>query len=151
MKTHMMFRILGENLDPNRITSTLSMAPTKAYAKNQEHTVPRIGITIRRPGGHWSFCTERFVSSFEVDDHAKYLLSRLEPKQKEIADLLKDVALNIGISVWFEIDDEHGSFSMPSDNMKRLALLCNSIEFHFIGTCAGEDGSDLNCVMTPAH
>jgi hypothetical protein len=138
MKTHIMFRILGEDMDPDKITGALSIVPTKAHAKNHKHTVPRGGVTIQRPTGHWSFCTEKLVSTTEVADHAKYLLGRLEPNQSAIACLLNDPLLRIGISVWWEIDYEHGSFAIPSDIMRRLALLCHDIEFHFIGTFEGD-------------
>ena len=138
MKTHLMFRVLGSDLIPAQITKSLGIAPTKAYEKNEEYTVPRIGCTRVRSSGLWSFCTENFVSSTSVDEHAKYLLEQLEPRQAVIANLLRDPLLRIGIPIWWEIDCEHGSFSIPSEIMRRLSFLCHELDFHFIGTFEGD-------------
>lgn len=137
MKTNLTFLILGDTLVPNDISAALGVSPTTSYAKGAPYDIPRVGLR-RRSTGHWSICTESVVDSDRLEEHARYLLAKLEPRAATIQGLLNERRYRVNMAVWWEIDAEHGNFIVPSAVMARLAILCENIDFHFIASVSVE-------------
>ncbi len=131
-KTKVTFRILGDELDPNEVTNSLQIQPTRAYAKEEEYN-SKSGQTLRRPTGHWSISSEGFVDSTSTEAHARYLLNILEPSIDAIANYLNNPCFRTSIIFWWEATDEHGGFTLKSDILSRLCRLCNDLDYTFIG------------------
>lgn len=133
LKAEATFRVLGPDLDPDKIKAILRVSPTTAYAKGDAYQIPRVGQRIRSIG-HWSFCTEGCIRSTDIEAHALYLLRKLEPCRSGIHRLLSDPKYHVSISLWWEIKEEHGVMIVSRDTMKRLTSLCQDIEVHFIAS-----------------
>jgi hypothetical protein len=136
MKTNIMFRILGEELVPDMVSKHLSLQPTTAWKKGDQYHIPNVGVR-QRSIGHWSLSTDGALASESVEEHAAFLLQKLESQKRAVLELMQDPRFKVAISVWWEIDEEHGSFSLSSELMSRLTALSHDIEFHFIGTFQG--------------
>lgn len=132
-KTNVTFRIGGDTLDPNEVTYSLRIEPTRAFAKGEEYYIKKIGEVRFRPIGHWSISSEGFVDSTSTEAHARYLLNILEPSIDVIAKYLNNPCCRTSIIFWWEATDEHGGFTLKSDTLSRLCRLCNDLDYIFIG------------------
>jgi len=130
--TYATFRIIGDELDPDEVTSTLGIQPSEAFAKGQDYQIRDVGIR-KRYIGHWSISSKSFVISSSTEEHAKFLVSLLEPKVDAIVEYIKDPIFLTSIVFWWETNIGHGGFSLRRETMDKLCGYCENIDFHFIG------------------
>lgn len=131
-KTNVMFRIVGDEIDPDEITKLLGIQPTRSFAKDEEYN-SKSGQVLQRPIGHWSICSEGLVNSTSTEKHARYLLNILEPSIDAVGKYRNNPNFRTSIIFWWEATDEHGGFSLSSDTLSRLCRLCNDLDYTFIG------------------
>lgn len=128
-KNNVMYRILGDGLDPLHITSVLGIAPTVAYAKGDKYEIPRVGFR-HRSTGLWSLCSELYVKEQDVCKHVKYIIENINPCK--LFEVRKEVDLKFTISIWVEFSEEHGGMIIPSKLLKDACNLCDDVQFHFL-------------------
>jgi len=129
--THISFGMSAHTLSPDIITEMMGIAPTHAFKKGDIYS-SQVGIghgrtewvERKKVHGVWSYSTAAFVTSDELDDHAEYLLDKIEPAATRLHALLNDPKYHIGIWLWYI---GHFTCSIRSDLMRRLASLCKEI------------------------
>ena len=131
-KTHVSFGIAGDRVAPEIVTRDMGTEPTGAFRKGEQY-VSRGGRILSRPIGVWRLSSEDAVSSTSTEKHAKYIVDRLEPHVKVIAQYLRYPDFRTVIAVWFEARDGHGGYTLRASTLSRLCKLCNDIDFFFIG------------------
>jgi hypothetical protein len=131
--------IRSDDLRIRHITEELGFEPTKAFEKGQEYqSVEKIGddicpVTRCHPWGVWHFDTATFVTGGKlIEDHALFLLNRLESVSDRILALLTDSNYKVLLTIWYV---GPGGFDLSSSTATRLASLCNEIRI----TCWDSD------------
>lgn len=132
VKTNVMLRLLGYDLDPERCTKLLGIRPSQAYARGDSYDIPSVGIR-QRSTGLWAFCSEGHVTSDDPVDHLRYIVATFRAKRKRLAVISKGQRVQISCCVWWETADSHGGFSLPADLVKDATCLCADLQFQFIG------------------
>ncbi len=131
-KTNVTFRIIGDDLNPDEITKSLDIQPTRSYYKGENYKIPNVGIR-QRPIGHWSVNSDKIIQSTSTEKHAKCLLNILEQKSERVLKFVSKSHLRISIVFWWEGIACHGGFSLSNETLGRLCRFCNDIDYHFIG------------------
>ncbi len=131
-KTNVTFRISGDNIIPTEITNDIGINPTRTFAKGEVYKT-KIGGIRQRPIGHWSISSEIMIDSTSTEEHAKYILEKLEPKTKSIKKYIENSNIRTSLIFWWEATDEHGGFTLSADTLGRLCQLCKDIDYQFIG------------------
>lgn len=134
--TKMDFGIRSHKLRKDHITTLLALEPTCAYEKGEKYLGrERIGVdqlgknqirTVERvhPWGVWHYCTFAFLKSDSLNDHASFLLEKLEPARDSIRQLIADSDYYVGLVIWYV---GPAGFAISSDLMVRLADLSEEI------------------------
>lgn len=131
-KTNVTLRLLSPELDPDAISASLSIQPTRAYVRGAQYLAKRTRSLLTHPTGHWSISTETMLDSTCVEKHARKLASILEPCIRELGLLKQDSSIDMAIVVWWEARYGHGDYTITSETMARLAAISNRIVFHVI-------------------
>ena len=131
-KTNVTFRMVGNNIKPTEITNDIGIKPSKAFLKGEEY-LTQMGEKRYRPIGHWPITSELIIDLTSTEEHAKYILEKLEPKFENIKKYIKDPNIRTSLIFCWETIDGHGGFSLSSDTLKKLCQLSIDIDFQFIG------------------
>ncbi|MBE9118167.1 DUF4279 domain-containing protein [Lusitaniella coriacea LEGE 07157] len=120
--------IVGHKLNPDEITRILKIEPTRGYSKvSVWHSH---GFKRERKMGHWSFDTKFFLESTSVEKHARFLLERFEEKSSVLQSLCE--RYSVVISIWWELWECYGGFSLDACTLQRLSQLCKRVDFYLI-------------------
>jgi hypothetical protein len=131
------FGVRGASLVPQEFTALLGIEPSHAFAKGDECVS---GKEIRRrPWGVWQLRSEFFICSRNLEDHANFILKKLEPKRDLLTKYLTSDDMYVDIRIWLESDSEIVSFAVNSRLFARLAGLCQEFNFSIITRGAERD------------
>lgn len=141
------YRIRGNDLIPQTITSELNIQPTVAYQKGEKFVGKKYDPvakrdteeTRKRPISVWNIDSKSQQGIRRVKDHIEYLLNILEPHSQQINNYLKQSEkYMISFYIRWEPYGEHGSYIIPGELLGRMERLCHFVEFSFISTTNNE-------------
>lgn len=81
--THATFRLVGDDLSTQEITSRLRIEPTFAADKGRERPL-RGGKSVTQPTGVWSISSEGRLDTTSLERHLLWLLDILDPVRDEL-------------------------------------------------------------------
>ena len=124
-ETHVTFWILGDTLDPGRVTAVLGIGPT--YATRKGELTPR--TRIPSPMGSWSLETEGRLASTSLERHVAYLLDVLEPAKAQVRSFADDPSLRVEFHCYWMSETGHGGPILSRDVLRRIADLGAGLDF----------------------
>ena len=86
-KTYASLRVMGDDLDPARVTRILRLVPTIAYAKGGKYQAGNEGPELIGRTGLWLFSTDGIVASDNLHHHVFHILGLLIPGRQDVAPL----------------------------------------------------------------
>ena len=108
VKTQIDLCIKGSQLHVETISNMLGILPTSGFNPNEAYLGKvKIGSSIvdverNRPSyGVWHFSTENLVDSKNLDDHAAFLLEKLERSRPAIESILQSGHYEVPIVIWY--------------------------------------------------
>ncbi len=129
--TQLDFAIRAEALRKDDITALLGIEPTRAFEKGErylgrERTANGTFRSVERvrPWGVWHFCTQEFLKTGSVNEHALFLLGKLASARDNIRRLLSESEYRIIVTIWYV---GPSGFSVSAEVMSQLASLCGEI------------------------
>lgn len=133
--THIDFCIRGDDLQLDAITQRLGVNPTSGfnpfdlYMSKEKVGDHIITVERQRPSfGVWHVSTIGLVASPHLEDHAKFLLSKLQPAEQAIGELMQTGIYRFQLTFWHV---GPSGFDLQSVTMGRLAKLCDRMSFTF--------------------
>ena len=142
-KLYIVFRIRGDDLITQTVTSDLNIQPTVAYQKGEKFVGKKfdpiakkvVEETHTRNISVWDVDLESQQVLRRVEEHIEFMLNILEPHSRAIARYLEqNEKYIISFYIRWEPNGEHGSYQIPGGLLSRMAKLCHFIEFSFIAT-----------------
>lgn len=131
IETFASFRIMGEHLDCNAVSSLFRLQPTEVHERGS----PKL---IRgKPCGSWSdglwvLSTEGIVDSEQLDAHIEWLLAHLEPCRNQFDSLKSLGAQSLDVfCYWASIDGTPGGPTIPAGLLFRLGVLGIDLSLDF--------------------
>jgi hypothetical protein len=137
------FRIRGDDLNTQTVTSDLNIPPTRVYQKGEKFVGKKYDPIAKKRVKEihihhfsvWDVSSESQQDLKRVKEHIEYLLNILEPHSQAINRYLEqNEKYVISFYIRWEPKGEHGSYRVPGDLLGRMAKLCHFTEFSFIGT-----------------
>jgi hypothetical protein len=119
------FRFVGDNVNPEVITSTIGLQPSDAHAKGE--IVEKQPEQIY-PTGFWGLKSS-IPPDRTLEEHLENLLDILEPKASLIKKL-RDIGLVPNFYCGCFIAGAATSFSLKADIFQRIANIGASLEYH---------------------
>jgi len=116
----------GEDLDPNAITKTLDLQPTRTEGQRRVYGyyLPSGAPHVKKP--YW--CIERTKQpSYEIDSELSLLLDQLWPKKDAIVGLLKRTGYTAALVVNVTIYKDRPLYCLSPATLQRLAFF--GVEF----------------------
>jgi hypothetical protein len=147
--SHALVSIRSECRDPAAVTAGLGIAPSQAWAKDEQY-LSKAGPR-RRPWGMWHLSTEGRVSSRSPEQQALYLLGLLEPRVDFLRRFVDDPNYLVAVKFWWESRDTIGGFELSSATVGRLTAITNLIGFTVIGTCNDEEAAEPGVPAASGH
>lgn len=126
------FGIFSDALKPNKVTQSLSIQPTRAFAKGDSYSNRRTPGVFKYLVGAWHFNTVHYVDSKSMEKHLLFLLEKIEPVKTNLLVYLQDPACNVYCRLWWDTTAAHGGFDLSSSSVGRLSALCNFFGFNYI-------------------
>lgn len=118
-RRHASFSVLGSTLDPEQITAALSLTPDTAFKAGDLR-----GKTANKwQHGFWSISTESEVQSQKLEEHIAWLLDKLEPVSRQLADIRDSSEIHARVFCFWETDRMNDGIELSPDLMGRLARL----------------------------
>jgi hypothetical protein len=133
----------GSNLDPGRITQLVGIEPTHSAARGDERVNARGTVIGTEQVGYWRLDSSASVSSKDVNDHIRYLLSCLLPYRESLANYAR-----VGeayFDVLWESSYLHAGTGPVLDAVcvRGIAQLCAGVGFDiFQIACSDEENPD---------
>lgn len=133
-KTYASFRLGGDALDPDEVTSALGITPTQAFIKDQEIPVGRKGKATRRQRtGVWLLDTEHTVESTSLERHVIWLLDAVEPAADARRALRARRGLEADFFCYWLSAHGHGGPLFAPGTLARIAALDAVLGIDFYG------------------
>jgi len=115
-------------VDPDDLTLATGLEPSRAWKRGDQHT-PRSGRQFARSSGLWAVEREgQDVQSVAID-----LLSAAEPHADAIRDYARSKKSVVSVGIWWEPEDGRGGLSVSAQVVRRLADLCDRVDFYYPG------------------
>jgi hypothetical protein len=89
-KVEVGFIISGKDLIPSEVTKALQLQPDHCASKDSEKYNYSGKVVGKHSVGFWRIDTKKTVQSKDINDHFRYLLSRLLPHKEVILDFAKN-------------------------------------------------------------
>jgi Domain of unknown function (DUF4279) len=131
LKTYAGLRIYHDDLDPERISSLMGIAPCQTQVRGQVQTTS-IGKEFIPPIGGWFLSTEGITASRDVRRHVAWILDRLAGKD-EILRSLQTEGCRIDMFCYWLSADGHGGPIVSPAIMRRLGELELEVGFDIYG------------------
>jgi hypothetical protein len=136
LTTYASLRIMGDGLEPARVSAVLSAEPTLAYRKGEIFKRTRTGHEVRGRSGMWLLSTRRRFDSLDLNDHFKALLGVLFPAGstrviEPLRALMREDGLYADVTCfWY---GEHGATppEIPEEIRAAFAQIGATIEIDF--------------------
>ena len=132
------FGISGDKLLPNEITNLLKITPTKAWKKGDTYKSKYRNKNgsfefreLKRPAGIWELSSLEEVLSNKLEDHASFIIQKLESSMNQIDKILSQSSMRTSINIWWQPEDGYGGYTLSADTIRKLSLLCNEMDFYF--------------------
>lgn len=134
--TYASLRLMGDGLEPDRVSVLLAREPTLAYRKGEIYKRTRTGHDVRGRSGMWLLSTRRRFDSLDLKDHFKELLSVLFPEGSSrliepLRELMREEGLEADVTCfWY---GEHGATppEIPEETRAAFAQIGATIETDF--------------------
>jgi hypothetical protein len=84
-----------------------------------------------RPFGVWGWSTAGIVKSPRLEPHVRRLLKWLEPKEKQIISIVKEMEDVANVNLWWNAEASTAGYSLPSALLGRLCRQCDRPDFVF--------------------
>lgn len=131
------FTLSGLNFNPDQLTNTLEITPTKTW---QVGDLINPQTILKRKENGWSLQSELDIYSYELEDHLNNLLEKLQSK----SNVLKHLCLeNYGelSCVIYAIGEERPSIHLDQEIIKKVHQLnCEiDIDLYFLPEQVEED------------
>lgn len=133
------FSIKTKDFDLKTLTDFINLKPTRGWTSGEKYigkhlTVTKEIETIERqkPWTLFAYETKEFVNSNRFEEHADYVLDKLDAITDNLKDLIaKPDKFEILIQVYLHFDKEQDyfGFSAEATTLKRLADGCHQIEW----------------------
>ncbi len=127
------FRLLGDSLDPERVTSLLSVTPTSAVRKDQVLTYTtdegRERLHPPAPTGSWDLVSEPPTSE-PLERHLEQLMAVLEPRASVIHELR---ASGLRAEIACVVMAARGRIQLPPEMLERMGRLGVVLVVEFFG------------------
>lgn len=131
-KTSASFRIAGEGLNPDSITRRLGTEPSYCHSAGHTKTL-RNGMVVRYRSGIWILDSEGKLSSTSLERHLLFLLGLIEEKSPEIVPFVASPSYRVDFLCCWMSATGHGGPVLSGSILKRLAPLCNEVNFDLYG------------------
>jgi len=125
------FGIRSDTLDPQDVTERMGLTPAHSFRQGDKYST-KDGRILERPFGVWQVRSDGMIDSTEIEQHAQYVLSVIEPVRESLTPYLNDESIYVEIRIWCETESETGGYSLSSNIMARLARICKAINFTYI-------------------
>ena len=129
LRTYATLCILGDDLNPDEISATLAIAPTRSHVKGQP-TISRRGVTSTPIIGGWFLSSDGEVTSKDSRHHIDWILAELVGREAALA-RLRAHGHRTEISCYWTSAEGHGGPTLSHPVMKRLGELEIEIWFDF--------------------
>jgi hypothetical protein len=113
------FTIIGEKLDPEKISAALKLAPSRAFRAGEKKGTG----DDEWDHGLWSVSTESVIEAEDLAEHIAWLLDRLEPSATELGEVLSGDDIRARIFCFFETERLNDGIKLSAGIIKRLAAL----------------------------
>ncbi len=133
-RTYASFRLTGDALDPEVVTTTLGIKPMRALAKNQAiPTIRRGNGTRRQRTGVWALTSQGIMSSTSLERHLIYLLDAIEPAATPLDTLRVEHNLQADFFCYWLSATGHGGPELSPRTLDRIAALDARLGIDFYG------------------
>jgi hypothetical protein len=130
-RTYATLRIFRDDLDPDSVTRTLGIEPTRVQVKEQPSTNRFGGVRVPEIGG-WLLSTEGQVTSRDVRRHLLWLLDKLAGSDHSLG-CLRMAGCRIDVFCFWLSAEGHGGPTLSPEIMKRLGELGLEVGFDVYG------------------
>lgn len=136
LTTYATLRIMGDRLEPGRVSAVLGTEPTLAYRKGEIYKRTRTGHEVRGRSGMWLLSTRKRFDSLTLQDHFEELLEVLYPDGNSrlvapLRTLMRELELESDVTCfWY---GEHGATppEIPEEIRAAFAQIGATIETDF--------------------
>jgi Domain of unknown function (DUF4279) len=131
------FRVAGDRLVPDEITSILQTAPTSAYQKGAKVKFGARSPETAGKTGMWFLSTDRIVSSPNLEDHLRYIFPTVFMPGGDVLrfaafhDLLKKKSLKAHLTIFWHGPSRGKKPSLPPSFEAMLKAIPADIEVDF--------------------
>lgn len=136
-------RIIGDAIDPSRISERLEMVATESHIKGGQR-----GSTGSWSSGYWALSTATRVHSVQLEHHLAWLISILHTKQAVLA-ALRDEGMNIDVFCFLNITEFNYGCTLSPVMLLQLAALGVAVGLDiytpYEGATVEELGDALKC------
>ena len=131
-KTYSTLCIYHDDLDPDRVSERLSLAPTRAQRRGDIRKQLK-DRTWRYPVGAWFLCSEGVVASKDARRHIDWILDKVQGKEPVLQDL-RNVGCRTELRCFWVSAGGSGGPALDPTIMQRLASLGLELQFDFYDT-----------------
>ena len=121
-RTYATLRIYHHDLDPEHVSKSLSLIPSKTQRKGDEPSSPRV------PKGGWFLSSKGNVTSKDTRRHIAWILDQLEPTKSNLLSL-QDRGYETDIFCFWRSASGHGGPELDHELMQRLAAFRLNVGF----------------------
>ncbi|MGD0078466.1 MAG: DUF4279 domain-containing protein [Sedimentisphaerales bacterium] len=119
-------RLLGKDLDPDKITKALALHPVSSQPCNAlRRKAERIYNTNY---GHWNLGS-RLPRNSTLQNHVKDILEQIRPKKKILRRILRNVEADLNIAVQPHEDLAISAYTFPAEILSEFVSLGIYIRF----------------------
>ncbi len=106
----------GKNLNPQKITAALALSATESFQRGDQRD-----HETQWPHGVWLLDTQEQVQSLDPIVHIKWLLDKIEPVQAQLAEIIREQALDAHINVFWVMATFNQRLILEPGLAKRIA------------------------------
>ena len=118
------FILRGNGLDPNDVSSSLGITPSKSFKRGDVRTE-----TKRWTRNLLSLTSQNAIQSDNLSEHIEWLLDKLEPVNSKLIEILETYGIESEISCFWIFPTEHEEFELGSELVKKIASLGVKLSF----------------------
>ena len=128
-ETHVTFRIVADDLEPNEISIALRMLPSasarkggpSALLKSRKAPVSRVGL--------WMLMSEGNVDSTNLEAHLDFILDQLDSAKDQIKQMAKDQEKRVEFHCYWMSETGQGGPVLSVEVLKRIVALGADLDF----------------------
>jgi hypothetical protein len=128
-ETHAGFRVVGDSVDPAKLTERLRIHPSAATVKGQPNPLLHSPGGVPSRTGYWMLSSEGSVQSNDLEAHLTYLLDQLEPARRAIAALSNSPEFRVEFHCYWMSETGHGGPVLSAEVLRRIADMGAELEF----------------------